>query len=1306
MTHETLFLMLLRTSLILAVATILIGVLLRVTRCRSAMIHRLAWFFVIAQGVLWIQYPLTVPSVTVSTKTMPGHIMSMGSLAYIDEDRGEVVILPIKTLQEELPDLYQDGQLHERPPEWFLKQHAHFRELPKSVDTVDENVETTREEETSEEYVVPQDQDSEDQSNHQSRDSHGAFTTLTRNGPWLFCVIWAVGMVVIILLRAVGYCRLLMLLRNAQEILPEQNRQWREIQAALGITADHRLQLLLTDQIGPGLVTRPSGAAVLVPQSLWEDASDFVREGVLRHELSHYRHRDGLKSLLFFLLVAVHWFNSFAWFAWRKFNAAAEWRCDLEAYGRDEDSLYRFAESMLALHKTTDRHVALLHGFKNRDLKERVQRLGEQRTYPKESRMKKASIITVAVLCLVFGAVKFVPVASSSANPADPIATDNAAMEAEPQVPGNADGPGFATLLAHGTVADEQGKPVVGAKIYVLSAKFIANETEQPIAISDADGRFSLPQNGSYHDTIIAENADRTLIGSCETKDKKFHIVMKPSRTITGRVLDGNGEPVAGAVVFGQLDYNEYGRTESGLDGKFAFPFPVDIPMETVVALKPGVGFDYIFTLEKPTSEECRRFGMSGDPSQRKKSDGPFLFVLEGARDIRFKIVDEAGCPLEGITIHPWVFTKPGQPDGLNMFCRDYLKRSNAQGEVVYDFIPTWLDSSLTFWLNSFNFEITSEQQPAIFQKRIDLPASEFGGEVVAIMQPAVRVRGTVRYPDGTPAHGWWLRAQGKSGQGGDGQYEQYGIDENGNYEVCMMPNTKVNLSLERPDGAWGETIAKDWAARTKILVETGNGPDVIEDFTLEKGIRVSGLCTAGDDRRPLALKPFNISPLLPEEEGKTVEERHLDSWWWVHTDEQGRYEFWATPGDYRLWFQYGAEPKDNIFLEEGKEIVVDFHVDTPEEEEITTLKGRVFIDGKPAKDVEINCATSEFRLWDEFNNLRINPKKTDENGGFEIPVGPASVYIRAMTADHLLGYVVKVSPKQEDVEIHLTPITTVLGRILDQKTGEPIPGLRVSYTTTIPDERFENMFTTGFLGSTVTDRDGLYRFQLAEGDTYWIDLEIPARGEICESGSCVNVSQQTRLGDVTPKIGKVVDLGTERISSTPSAKQELQWNFFDAYFTGLGNYGYEDRFRAVSQKCQRDGKNVLVIFAAVDAPKNEQPARDLYRPVAKPVAELVRLLHEEGDVFARTEHYYLVGVRTDKTIGNPSQVKPPYENAAIFAQVHGIDAKALEHLTLCVFDSSGKLLGVEYLAPNGLDDPTFDKAAIMRLLGQHAPTE
>ena len=187
-------------------------------------------------------------------------------------------------------------------------------------------------------------------------------------------------------------------------------------------------------------------------------------------------------------------------------------------------------------------------------------------------------------------------------------------------------------------------------------------------------------------------------------------------------------------------------------------------------------------------------------------------------------------------------------------------------------------------------------------------------------------------------------------------------------------------------------------------------------------------------------------------------------------------------------------------------------------------------------------------------------------------------------------------------------------------------------------------------------------------------------------------------------KIGVTTNLGIERISSAPSAEQELQWNFFDAYGR-LGEYGYEERFRAVSQKCQQDGKNMLVIFAAVEPAKDAPPALYPYSTVAKPVAELMRLLHED-DLFARTEHYYLLGVRTDKTTGNLAQLKPPYENAAIFAQVHGVDAKALEHLTLCLFDASGKLLATEYLAPNGQDNPNFDKAALMRLLGRHAPVK
>jgi len=97
MTFETLFLMLLRTSLISCHRNDFDR---RFTACDTVSFGHDTPAGVVfrhfTQGVLWIQYPLAVPSVTVSTKTMQGHITS-GALAYIDKEHGEVAILPLET---------------------------------------------------------------------------------------------------------------------------------------------------------------------------------------------------------------------------------------------------------------------------------------------------------------------------------------------------------------------------------------------------------------------------------------------------------------------------------------------------------------------------------------------------------------------------------------------------------------------------------------------------------------------------------------------------------------------------------------------------------------------------------------------------------------------------------------------------------------------------------------------------------------------------------------------------------------------------------------------------------------------------------------------------------------------------------------------------------------------------------------------------------------------------------------------------------------------------------------------------------
>jgi 5-hydroxyisourate hydrolase-like protein (transthyretin family) len=134
-----------------------------------------------------------------------------------------------------------------------------------------------------------------------------------------------------------------------------------------------------------------------------------------------------------FLITALHWFNPVAWLAFKKFGDAAEWRCDLEAYGGEPDGVAEFAESMLMLYKTSDRYVAFLPAFKSRDLTERIQRLKDYQTGTKESIMKKLLLTTLAALLLCGGGIRISLVASGKGTDAiaETVATNETVATAE-----------------------------------------------------------------------------------------------------------------------------------------------------------------------------------------------------------------------------------------------------------------------------------------------------------------------------------------------------------------------------------------------------------------------------------------------------------------------------------------------------------------------------------------------------------------------------------------------------------------------------------------------------------------------------------------------------------------------------------------------------------------------------------------------------------------------------------------------------------------------------------------------------------
>ncbi len=69
-------------------------------------------------------------------------------------------------------------------------------------------------------------------------------------------------------------------------------------------------------------------STILLPSTLLDTFSDTKLKGILLHELCHIRRRDILKSTIWCIAKAVHWFNPLVWAAYQKYLDDVEVACD------------------------------------------------------------------------------------------------------------------------------------------------------------------------------------------------------------------------------------------------------------------------------------------------------------------------------------------------------------------------------------------------------------------------------------------------------------------------------------------------------------------------------------------------------------------------------------------------------------------------------------------------------------------------------------------------------------------------------------------------------------------------------------------------------------------------------------------------------------------------------------------------------------------------------------------------------------------------------------------------------------------
>jgi RNA polymerase sigma factor (sigma-70 family) len=151
--------------------------------------------------------------------------------------------------------------------------------------------------------------------------------------------------------------------------------------------------------------------------------------------------------------------------------------------------------------------------------------------------------------------------------------------------------PVAAALVLRGRAVDEGGRPVEGAKVTAAFAGGGGGAMSQLKARTDAQGRFVLPDvllpqsffgldsrtymivvkpgfHGAQTRELDLREVQRVGGGDFGT------VVLKPGRTLRGKVVDENGRPLHGALVTNMTNYFLYShlRCRTDAEGRFAMP--------------------------------------------------------------------------------------------------------------------------------------------------------------------------------------------------------------------------------------------------------------------------------------------------------------------------------------------------------------------------------------------------------------------------------------------------------------------------------------------------------------------------------------------------------------------------------------------------------------------------------------------------------------------------------------------------------------------------------------------------------------
>ncbi|MGI9516838.1 MAG: M56 family metallopeptidase [Pirellulaceae bacterium] len=385
---------LLRTSLAIAIAAIVIWSLLKILQLKSPALHRFAWLVVLIQGCVVARFawdiPWYEPIAPQSTESVADPSMAMDKL-------GEVTPLTLADSPENAQSTTGDAN---KVPS-----------TPPAAGTPSVMSSSTGE-------------------------NGSAISDSAVSPPWWNAIpdkflsigtlvyLWIGGITVLVLLQLTAYLSVLKSLGRTSSASPHWEDQWNLILRRAGIRKS--IPLRVHDSLGPLICLVPAGYQIVVPRELWEELSERQRAAVLHHELAHYLRGDVWKSLMARVLALPHWFNPLAWLAVRKFEESGEWACDRYLMNHDPSVGTEFADALLRIVQFPQPRGFLslspstvgISSAGGSSLRERVRRLCGS-TRPEDSLVKRATSMLVLVIVFAVGLAEVRLVARAMAQEVD-----------------------------------------------------------------------------------------------------------------------------------------------------------------------------------------------------------------------------------------------------------------------------------------------------------------------------------------------------------------------------------------------------------------------------------------------------------------------------------------------------------------------------------------------------------------------------------------------------------------------------------------------------------------------------------------------------------------------------------------------------------------------------------------------------------------------------------------------------------------------------------------------------------------------